>query len=184
MEWTSETSILHWRKDWSSIRHDRMLFSRNTPSLWQKLFGWKLVKSYTRKCIRHLGPPPKDIFETLLDERIGFRKWAQKILNDQKDKLCNNSKVSNRTNQFQTQIMMIERSNPLLKLSREPRKVEEKRPVPRRSKHVLFMRKLLKTIERGHPLSAVTQITSQDPPKHVHLMTARASTLKIKQHMT
>ena len=38
-------------------------------------------------------------------------------------------------------------------------------------------------IERGDPLSAVTQITSQEPPKHVLLMTARASTLKIKQHM-
>ena len=45
------------------------------------------------------------------------------------------------------------------------------------------MKKLLNMIERRHPLSAVTQITSQEPPKHVHLMTARASTLKIKQHM-
>ena len=35
------------------------------------------------------------------------------MLNDQKDKLCNNLEVSNRTNQFQTQVV-IERSNPLL----------------------------------------------------------------------
>ena len=73
---------------------------------------------------------------------------------------------------------MIERGNP-----QGPRKVEEKRPIPRRSKHVLFMKKLSNMKERGNPLSAVTQITSQEHPKHVHLMTARASTLTIKQHM-
>ena len=38
----------------------------------------------------------------------------------------------------------------------------------------------LNMIERCNPLSAVTQITSKEDPKHVHLMTARASTLKIK----
>ena len=78
---------------------------------------------------------------------------------------------------------MIERGNPLSGATQGPRQVEEKRPIPRRSKHVLFMKNLLNMIERGHPLSAVTQITSQEPPKHVHLMTARASTSKIKQHM-
>ena len=35
----------------------------------------------------------------------------------------------------------------------------------------------------GTPVVGVTQTTSQEPPKHVHLMTARATTLKIKQHM-
>ena len=39
-------------------------------------------------------------------------------------------------------------------------------------------------IELGHPLFAVTQVTLMVPPKHVHLMTARASTLKTKQNMT
>ena len=103
------------------------------------------------------------------------------MLNDQKDKLCNNSKVSNQTNQFQTQIMIelgnpllepIERGNPLLELTREQRKMEEKRPVPRRSIHVLFTKKLSKAIERGNPL------LKQEEPKHVHLMTARVSTLR------
>ena len=79
--------------------------------------------------------------------------------------------------------MMIERGNPLSGATQRPRQVQEKRPVPRRSKHVLFMKKLWNMIERGHPLWVVTQITSQESPKHVHLMTARASTLKIKQHM-
>ena len=41
------------------------------------------------------------------------------------------------------------------------RKLEEKRPVPRRSRHVLFMKKLLNMIEREDPLSAVTHVTSQ-----------------------
>ena len=60
---------------------------------------------------------------------------------------------------------------------------KKKRPVPRRSKHVLFMKKLLNMIERGNPLSAVTQITSQEFPKHVPLMKAQTSTLETKQIM-
>ena len=66
----------------------------------------------------------------------------------------------------------VERCNPLLEPTQRSRQVEEKRPLPRRSKHVLFMKKLSKTIERGNPL------LKQEEPKHVHLMTARVSTLK------
>ena len=61
--------------------------------------------------------------------------------------------------------------------------LKEEHPVLRKSKHDLFMKKLLNMIERGNPLSAVTQITSQERLKHVHLMTARSSTLNIKWHM-
>ena len=39
------------------------------------------------------------------------------------------------------------------------------------------MKKLSNMIEGGDPL------LKQEQPKHVHLMTARASTLKIKRHM-
>ena len=78
---------------------------------------------------------------------------------------------------------MIERGNPLSGATQGPRKVEEKRPVSRRSKHVLFMKKLLNMTERGNPLSAVTRITSQEFPKHVHLMKAQTSTLETKQIM-
>ena len=39
---------------------------------------------------------------------------------------------SSQLNQLQTQIM-IDRGNPLLELAREPCKMEERRPVPRRS---------------------------------------------------
>ena len=76
---------------------------------------------------------------------------------------------------------MIERGNPLSGATQGPHQLEEKRPVPRRSKHVLFMKNLFNMIERGHPLSAVTQGTSQELPKHVPLMKAQSSTLETKQ---
>ena len=80
------------------------------------------------------------------------------MLNDQK--LGNYLEVSNRTNQFQIQVVR-ERRDPLLRMTRKLCKMEEKRPVLRRSKHVLFMKKLLNMIERGNPLLVVTQVTSQ-----------------------
>ena len=46
-----------------------------------------------------------------------------------------------------------------------------------------FTKKLLNMIERGHPLFAVTQVTRKVQDKHVHLVTSRATTLKIKQIM-
>ena len=67
------------------------------------------------------------------------------------DKLFNNLKVPNWTYQIQIQIMT-ERDNLLSGTSEGPRQVEEKRPVLRRSKHVLFMKKLLYMIERRNPL--------------------------------
>ena len=38
-------------------------------------------------------------------------------------------------------------------------------------------------VERGNPLFAVTKVTRKVPPKHVSLMTARTSMLKLKQIM-
>ena len=66
----------------------------------------------------------------------------------------------------------IEWSNPLLEPTQESRQVEEKRPVPRRSIHVLFTEKLLEPIERGNKL------LKRENPKQVHLLTARVSPLK------
>ena len=95
--------------------------------------------------------------------------------------------VSNRTNQFQTQVVIergnlllepIERSNLLLELTREPCKMEEKRPVPRRSIHVLFTKKLSKPIERGNPFLKRVE------PKHVHLMTARCLNVEMAHDRT
>ena len=82
--------------------------------------------SYTKKYTCHLAST-KD----LLDVTTGKENWVQNMLNDQKDKLCNDLEVSNRTNQFQTQVVT-DRGNPLSELTREPCKMEEKRPVPRR----------------------------------------------------
>ena len=66
---------------------------------------------------------------------------------------------------------------PVVEPTQGSRQVEENRPFLRRSKHVLFIKMLLNMTERGNPL------LKQEQPKHVHLMTARASTLKIKRHM-
>ena len=129
-QYIGSTSILLWGKDWSSIRPDRMQSSFTTHShltVFRKLLGWKLEKSYTKKYTGHLGLHQRSPWNT-----TGKENWVQNMLNDQKDKLCNNLKVSNRTNQFQTQVV-IERGNPFLELTREPCKMEEKRPVPRRS---------------------------------------------------
>ena len=140
------TSILLLRKDWSSIRHDRtlsFLLKHSQLIVFPKLLGWKLEKSYTRKYLRHL-----DLLQRSLLKIIGRKKLVKKLLNDQRDKFGNNFKVPDRTNQFQTQIVIerdnpllepIERENPLLELTQEPRKMKEKRPVLRRSKHVLFI---------------------------------------------
>ena len=111
IRYIGSTSILLWRKDWRSIKHDRTLsfFTKHFQLIVsRKLFGWKLEKSYTRKFLRHLGLLPRFPWNT-----TGWKNWVQKLLNDQMGKLCNNSKVPNWTNQIQTQIMMIERWNPL-----------------------------------------------------------------------
>ena len=66
------------KKDWSSIRRDRTLsfFTKHSQLLVsRKLLRWKLEKSYTRKYMRHLGLL-QDLFETWLDERIGFRSCS------------------------------------------------------------------------------------------------------------
>ena len=60
--------------------------------------------------------------------------WVQKLLDNQKEKLFDKHKVANQANQIQTQIM-IERGDPLFALKGE-------RPVLRKSKHVLFVKKL------------------------------------------
>ena len=70
---------------------------------------------------------------------------------------------------------MTERGDPLLNMTREPCKREEKRPVLRRSMLILFTKKLFLRKERGDPL--LKRVSS----KHVHLKTVRIPTLK--RHM-
>ena len=87
------TSILHWRKDWSSIKHDRMLsfFTKHSQLIvFRKLLGWKLEKSYTRKYLRHLGFLRRSPWNM-----TGWKNWVQKLLDIQKEKLFEKQKVSN-----------------------------------------------------------------------------------------
>ena len=112
------TSILLWRKDCFSITHDRTFsFFTKHPQLFvfRKLFGWKLEKSYTRKCMRFLVSLHRSLWNA-----SGKENWVQNTLNDVK--LFNNSEVLNQTNQIQVQIMM-ERRNPLVAVTQVSSKV-------------------------------------------------------------
>ena len=123
------TSILLWRKDWSSIRHDRTpsyLMKHSQLIVSRKLFGWKLEKSYTRKCTRHLG-----FLQRFHWNMIGWRNWFQKLFDNQREKLLNKQKVPNQANQIQIQIM-IEKGDPLF--------AQRERPVLRKSKHVSLVK--------------------------------------------
>ena len=76
------TSILLWRKDWSSIRHDRTpsFFTKHFQLIvFRKLLGWKLEKSYTRKYMRHLG-----FLQRFPWNMIGWKNWVQKLLDNHK----------------------------------------------------------------------------------------------------
>ena len=67
--------ILQLRKDWNSIRLDRMQSSYKKHLqliVFRKLLGWKLEKSCTRKCTCHLGLHQRSP-ETRMEKRIGFR---------------------------------------------------------------------------------------------------------------
>ena len=119
------TSTLLWRKDGSSNRDDRTppFFTKHSQLIVsRKLFGWKLEKSKTRKCMRHLG-----IHQRFSWNMIGWRNWVQKLLDNQKEKLLDNQKVPNQANQIQTQNMR-ERGDPLF--------AQKTRPVLRKSTQV------------------------------------------------
>ena len=184
------TSIMLWGKDWSSLRlgRTRSFFTKHFQLVvFRKLLGWKLEKPFTRKYLRQLGFHQRTPWNMIRKEN-----WLQKMVNDQKDKLYNNPEGSNRTNRFQTQLMIergnpliepIERGNPLLEQSREPCKMEEQRPFPRRSTHVLFTKKLSKPIERDNPLLKQTQKMCRKFPENVLFMKAWGSTLETKQFL-
>ena len=113
------TSILLCRKDWCSIRLDRTPSSFTKHSqliVFRKLLGWKLEKSYTKKVYMSPRPPPKISLKHDWKKRIGFRSCST----SRKDKLFNNLKVPNQTNQTQ---IMIERRHPLFAVTQVTRKV-------------------------------------------------------------
>ena len=72
------TSILLWRKDLSSIKHDRTQSSFATHSqliVSRRLSWWELQKSFTRKYMRHLG-----LLQRFPWKIIGWKNWVQKLL--------------------------------------------------------------------------------------------------------
>ena len=135
----------------------------------------------------------------------GRKNWVQKLLNDQTEKICNNPKVLCHAIQIQTQIMT-ERGNPFFcrdtshaqrarrscetELTGKPfvcRDVSHTQGVPQtRSSHDntnFNVEDKTNHDKRKNQLIVVTQITHKMFPKHVLLMKARTSTLKMKQIM-
>ena len=178
MEETSEHGVLGWHQPCSEKRIvpsntiDRYHSSWNTPSLLYPEScsdgNWRIL---LQESICVTSTSSEDFHETWLDERIRFRSCSTT-----RGRCC---ATQSKSSQIQIQIM-IERRNPLFAFKEE----QEKHPVLRRSKHVLVVKKMWNMIERWNPLFAVTQVTSKEHPKHVSLMTARTSMLKIKQIMT
>ena len=89
--------------------------------VFRKLLGLKLG-SHVRKSLHVTSVSTKNLFETRMEKE----NWVQNTLSDRK--LGSYLEFSNRTNQFQTQIMTergnpllepIERGNPLLELTRK-----------------------------------------------------------------
>ena len=131
------TSILLLRRDWSSIRLDRMQSSFKKHFqlvVFRKFLGWKLEKSETNKCTCFIGFHQRSFWNT-----SGKENWVQNTLNEQR--LGNYLQVSKRTNQFKNQIVR-ERWDPLSGETRELSKMEEKRPVLRRSMLILCTKNL------------------------------------------
>ena len=63
--------FLFWRKDWSSVEHDRTpsFFAKHSQNIVvRKLLGWELKKSFTRRCI------PRSLWSM-----IGWKNWVQKL---------------------------------------------------------------------------------------------------------
>ena len=90
MEETSRRSVFG-RRQSSFKKHFQLIAFR-------KLLGWKLEKSYTRKYTCHLGLHQRSPWNT-----NGKESWVQNMLSDQK--LGNYLEVSNRTDQFQIQVV-------------------------------------------------------------------------------
>ena len=141
--------------------------------VFRKLSGWKLEKSCTKKYTCHLG-----IHQRSPRNTNGKKNWVQNMLNDQK--LGNCLGVSNRTNQFQIQVVR-ERRDPLLKTTREPCKMEEKRPVLRRSMLILFTKKLFLREKTERPVveTSAIQTRSSEDSKDTNVETAHERTRRL-----
>ena len=156
--YVGSTSILRYGKDWSSIRLDRTLpfFTKHFQLIvFRKLLGWKAGEVIFEKVYASPRPPKislKHDWKRELGSEHAQRPEGQVVQPSRS--FQSNQPIPNPDHDRMGQIFV--GSDP-----RTARKVEGERPVPRRSKHVLVIKKLLNMIERGNPLSAVTQVTSQ-----------------------
>ena len=119
--------------------------------------GWKLEKS---------RPPPKTSLKHDWKRELGSedaqRPQAGQVVQQFKSSQLNQPNPNPDHDRTGQPVVGGDRTgSPLLEPTQGSRQVDEKRPVLRRSKHVHFMKKLLNVIERGNPLSAVTQAASQ-----------------------
>ena len=151
------TSTLLWRKDWNSIRQDRTpsTFTKHSQlSVTRKLFGWKLEKSFSKTFLHHLG-----LLQRFLWNMSGRENWVRSCSTSRRRSCSTIKKGSHQANQIPAQIMKVRRM-PLFVVMQITRQVHF---VLRKSTHVLFMKKLWITTERGDPLFAEMQISSAQP---------------------
>ena len=150
---TSRSSILgrhpscYWERiDILSDSIERHHSSRNTPnSLYpESFFGWKLEKSYTRKCTCHLGLRQRSHCST-----NGRENWVQNMLNNQKSDSY--LEVSNRTKKTFNEFAR-KRGNPLSRMTWLLCKMKEKRPVLKRSM-LIFSRRTWFFKEKERPVT-------------------------------
>ena len=150
------TSILLLRKDQQSIELDRMLSSFKKHFqliLFRKLLEWKLEKSYTKKSSCHL-----DLRQSSHWNTNGRENGIQNMLNDQKS--GSYLKVSNRPTNSKIQFVG-DRGDLISRMTWLVCKMEEKRPVLRRSMLILVAKNLVLQSERCDLLRAI-------PGKPVH----------------
>ena len=106
----------------------------------------------------------------------GKEKWVQNMLDDQKDKLCNHLEVSNRTNQFQTQVVIdrgnpllepIDRGNPFLELTQDGRKTSRSQEIDVNS----FHEETVSSDRSGQPVveTSTTHTRSSDDSKSLNV---------------
>ena len=90
-QYIGSTSILLWRKDWSSIRFDRMQssFKKHFQLIVPESCSDGNWRSHIRKSIHVTSVS----HQRSLWNTIGTDNWVQNMLNDQKDKLCNHLEV-------------------------------------------------------------------------------------------
>ena len=153
------TSILLWRKDWSSIKHDRTLsfFTKHFQLVvFRKLLGWKTGEVAYDKVFASPRPPPK-----ISLKHDWMKEFGSEDAQRPDGQVVQQSK-SSQSNQPNPNPDHDDRTvKPVVCRHASHAQGARKTSFLRRSKHVYFIKKLLNMIERWHPLFAVTQVTRE-----------------------